>query len=74
MLNHKTIAMENQNSEKLKNQDDVKPSEALENLVKDEGSENAPKTTGTGSNNPVPRVESLAIKKEDQVDDEEAGS
>jgi hypothetical protein len=61
--------MENQDSEKLKNQGDVRPSEALENLVKDKDNENPPKTTGTGSNNPVPREESLVIKKEDRDED-----
>jgi hypothetical protein len=63
--------MENQDSEKLKNQEDVRPSQALENLVKEKDTENPPKTTGTGANNPVPREESLVIRKKE---DGQAGS
>jgi hypothetical protein len=62
--------MENQDSEKLKNQEDVRPSQALENVVKEKDTENPPKTTGTGAKKPVPRKESLVIRKEDG----EAGS
>jgi len=39
MLNQKTFTMENQDSEKLKNREDVRPSQALENLVKEKDSE-----------------------------------
>ena len=63
--------MENRDAEQLKNQEDVTPSEALEKLVIEKDTEHAPKTTGTGANNPVQRSESLIIKKEEDQEDRE---
>ncbi|WP_442591371.1 hypothetical protein ACSBL2_09095 [Pedobacter sp. AW31-3R] len=57
--------MENQQSSQ-QNQQDVRPSEALEKFVKQEETEHPPKTIGTGSNNPVPTEESLIIKKDEE--------
>jgi len=55
---------------KQKNQQDVRPSEALENLINSSTQENPPKTTGTGSNQPVPTKDSLIIRDEDAEDDQ----
>lgn len=61
--------MESQETDKLKNPADLKPSEALEKLIINEDTEHPPKITGTGFNNPAPREDSLIIKKDE--DDQE---
>ncbi len=60
----------NTESEKQHNQQDVRPSEALENLINSNDQEHQPKTTGTGSNQPVPTKDSLVIRDEDAEDDQ----
>jgi hypothetical protein len=62
--------MEEQNLENLKNQEDVKPSEALEKIVVSDDKDQVPKTTGTGSNRAVPREDSLIIESDAEKKDE----
>ncbi|MES2457393.1 MAG: hypothetical protein V4594_17685 [Bacteroidota bacterium] len=58
--------MEAHNLEDLKNQEDVKPSEALEKIIVSDDNEQAPQTTGTGGNSAVPREDSLIIESDSE--------
>ena len=56
--------MNEQNHGELHNQEDVNPGSELEKMVNGDAEEQLPSTNGTGSNNPVPRQESLIITDE----------
>ena len=60
--------MEEKNSDKLHNQEDVNPTSQLDKLVQDGSSEDLPDTTGTGSNRPVPTSGTLIIEKDTDED------
>ncbi|WP_432712736.1 hypothetical protein [Pedobacter sp.] len=58
--------MENQDTGKLKNQDDVNPSSQFDKIVGQQEDESLPVTNGTGANNPVPTSGTLIIKSDDE--------
>ncbi|CAM4017222.1 hypothetical protein SAMN06265348_101208 [Pedobacter westerhofensis] len=60
--------MEDQNSDKLHNQEDVNPTSQLDKLAKDNDAADLPETNGTGSNRPVPTSGSVIVEKEDDED------
>jgi len=64
--------MEEQETNKQHNQDDVNPGSRLEQLVNQEDSENLPETNGTGSNRPVPTTGTVIIKDEDNDNEEDS--
>jgi hypothetical protein len=56
--------MEDQDSDKLHNQEDVNPTTQLDKLVREDKPEDLPETNGTGSNRPVPTSGTVIIKKD----------
>lgn len=60
--------MEDQNSDKLHNQEDVNPTSQLDKLTKDGHADELPETNGTGANRPVPTSGSVIVEKNDDED------
>lgn len=62
--------MEEQNTGKLKNQEDVNPTSQQDKIAKENDQGSIPETNGTGSNNPVPTAGTVIIKDDRNVDHE----
>jgi len=62
--------MENQDTGKLKNQEDVNPTSQQDKIAKENDKESIPETNGTGSNNPVPTAGTVIIKEDENGEDE----
>jgi hypothetical protein len=60
--------MEDQESDKLHNQDDVNPTTELDKLVNEDKPGDVPETNGTGANRPVPTAGTVIIKEESGKD------
>ncbi|MEJ5962012.1 hypothetical protein [Pedobacter immunditicola] len=57
--------MEEQDTGKLKNQEDVNPTSQQDQIAKENDEESIPLTNGTGSNNPVPTAGTVIIKEDE---------
>jgi len=66
--------MENQDTGKLKNQEDVNPTSQQDKIAKENDKESIPETNGTGSNNPVSTAGTVIIKEYENGDDERIGN
>lgn len=60
--------MEDQNSDKLHNQEDVNPTTQLDKLAAEETEKDLPETNGTGANRPVQTSGTVIIEKDPEED------
>jgi len=65
--------MEEQESDKLHNQEDVNPTTQLDKLVKNKDFADLPETNGTGANRPVSTEGTVIISKDTDDDQPDNG-
>lgn len=61
--------MKKEDTQDMKNQDDVKPGSALEDMILNDESDEVVKTDGTGSNRPIYNDDSLIIERDESEPD-----